>query len=85
MSCPLLRRAHPLQCRAVGGEPVPVGRDVVATYCRGKFGDCPAYRYVRAAGRLLHPADFRSWVLDGISPGRLVPAPFDAGTGPDAG
>ncbi len=85
MSCPLLRRAHPLHCRAVEGGPAPVARDVAAAYCRGPFGDCPAYRYVRAAGRLVHPADFRSWVVDGISPGRLVPLPTDAAAGPDAG
>ncbi len=85
MSCPLLRRAHPLQCRAVAGDPTPVDRDVVAAYCRGRFGDCPAYRFVRAAGRLLHPADYRSWVLDGISPGRLVPPAADGEAGTDAG
>ncbi|HEX9048945.1 MAG TPA: hypothetical protein VF841_00260 [Anaeromyxobacter sp.] len=85
MSCPLLRRAHPPQCRAVGGGPEPVGGGVVATYCRARFGDCPAYRYVRAAGRLLHPADFRSWVLDGIAPGRLAAPSEDAEARPDAG
>ena len=85
MSCPLLRRAHPAECRAVSGGPAPIGRDVVAAYCRGRFGDCPAYRFVRAAGRLLHPADYRSWVLDGISPGRLVPPAADAEAGTDAG
>jgi hypothetical protein len=85
MSCPLLRRAHPLQCRAVAGGPAPLQRDVVAAYCRGPFGDCPAYRYVRAAGRLVHPADYRSWVLDGIAPGRLARAATDAEAGTDAG
>ena len=85
MSCPLLRRAHPLQCRAVAGDSAAVDRDIVATYCRGRFGDCPAYRYVRAAGRLLHPADYRSWVVDRIAPGRLVPPAADAEAGTDAG
>ncbi len=81
MSCPLLRRAHPLQCKAVAGAPMPVERDVVATYCRDRYGDCPAYRYLRAAGRPVHPSDFRSWVVEGISPGRVEPAP---GVGADA-
>ncbi len=85
MSCPLLRRAHPPQCRAVSGGPMPVGRDVTAAYCRGRYGDCPAYRYVRAAGRFLHPADFHAWVVEGLSPGRLVPPSPDAGPGTDAG
>ena len=75
MSCPLLRRTHPPQCRAVSGGDAPLAREVVATYCRGPFGECPAYRYVRASGRLLHPADFRAWVLRAISPGRIDPAP----------
>ncbi len=74
MSCPLLRRAHPPRCRAVAGEPPPVGPDVVASYCRGHYGSCPGYRYVRAAGRLLNPADFRAWVVDRIQPGRAEPA-----------
>ncbi len=85
MSCPLLRRAHPPECRAVAGEPAPVDRDVAAAYCRGSYGDCPAYRYVHAAGRELHPADFRAWVVEGISPGRLVPYAADLQSGTDAG
>jgi hypothetical protein len=75
MSCPLLRRTHPPQCRAVSGGVAPLAREVLATYCRGPFGECPAYRYVRASGRLLHPADFRAWVVQGIGPGRLDAAP----------
>ena len=75
MSCPLLRRAHPPRCRAVAGEPPPVGSDVVASYCRGHYGSCPGYRYVRAAGRLLNPADFRAWVVEGISPGHADASP----------
>lgn len=81
MSCPLYHRAHPLQCRGVSGGPVPIDRDVVATYCRGAYGNCPGYRYLRAAGRLIHPADFRAWVIDGISPGRVAASPEQ---GPDA-
>ena len=80
MSCPLLRRTHPPQCRAVSGGSGPLAREVVATYCHGPFGECPAYRFVRASGRLLHPADFRAWVVQGIPPGRLAP---DGEIGPD--
>ncbi len=85
MSCPLLRRAHDPRCGAVAGGPAPVDRDIVATYCRGRFGGCPAYRYVRAAGHAVHPADFRAWVVDGIGPGRLVPDSPDAAPVTDAG
>ncbi len=85
MSCPLLRRAHPFQCRAVAGGPAPIDREVAAAYCRGSYGDCPAYRYVHAAGHLVHPADFRAWVVDGLSPGRLVPPAASVESGTDAG
>jgi hypothetical protein len=50
-------------------------RDIVAAYCRGTYGDCPGYRYVRASGHLVHHADFRSWVVQGIAPGRSAPGP----------
>jgi hypothetical protein len=84
MICPLLRRSHPPRCRAVMGGIEPVPKDVIAAYCHGPFGACPAYRYVRASGRLLHPSDFRAWVVMGISPGRLdAPAP-EVPTDPDA-
>ena len=87
MSCPLLRRAHPAECRAVSAGPAPIGRDVVATYCRARHAECPAYRYVRAAGHGLHPADFRSWVVEGIRPGSVEPDPDHPylQPGPDAG
>jgi hypothetical protein len=73
MSCPLLRRAHPPRCRAVAGEAAPVGPEVLASYCRGAHDNCPGYRYVRAAGRLLNPADFQAWVVQRIAPGRVDP------------
>ncbi|HET8538730.1 MAG TPA: hypothetical protein VFL83_02540 [Anaeromyxobacter sp.] len=85
MSCPMLRRAHPARCMAVAGEPTPVGRDIVAAYCHGRHGDCPAYRYVRAAGRPLHAADFRAWVVERISPGCVEPDPADRPHGADPG
>lgn len=83
MTCPLLRRMHPATCRAVafGREPVP--REVLAAYCRGAYGGCPAYRYVRASGHLLHPADFRAWVVRGLTPGRIDASP-EAPPEPDA-
>ncbi len=75
MTCPLLRRAHPAECRAVADAPAPLPRVVLASYCRGDHASCPAYRYVRAAGRPVDPADFHAWVVDGISPGRVDPDP----------
>lgn len=84
MMCPLLRRSHPPMCRAVAGELEPVPRDVAAAYCHGPYGNCPAYRYVRASGRLLHRADFRAWVVMGISPGRTDAPAVDASADPDA-
>lgn len=83
MSCPLLRRSQPPHCRAVAGGPTPLGRDTVATYCRGPYGDCPGYRYVRASGHAVHPADFRAWVTRGISPGRVEPAVPEGAAEPD--
>ncbi len=85
MTCPLLRRAHPPRCRAVAGDPVPVGPEIVAAYCRGHHASCAAYRYVRAAGRPLNPADFRAWVVDGISPGHAEPSPESGWQPTDAG
>ncbi len=84
MSCPLLRRGHPPRCRAVAGDPPPVGADLVASYCRGQYGSCSAYRYVRAAGRLLNPADFRAWVVEGITPGHAEPSAEPDRPGADA-
>ena len=83
MSCPLLRRAHPLQCSAVVGGSTPVSREVFATYCRGHHDACPAYRYLRAAGHPVNAADFRAWVVEGVSPGRVDPPPVDASSAPD--
>ncbi len=84
MTCPLLRRSHPLLCRAVAGAQEPLPGDVVAAYCRGPYGGCPAFRYVRASGRLLHRADFRAWVVIGISPGRADAPSAAASTDTDA-
>jgi hypothetical protein len=84
MSCPLFRRSQPPRCRAVVDGPTPVGPAVVASYCRGHYGGCPAYRYVRAAGRLLNPADFRAWVVEEIEPGRSGASPASLSPGTDA-
>lgn len=73
MACPLLSRSQPPRCRAVSGGPLAVSREVQAGFCRGTFCDCPAYRYIRATGRALHPADFVAWVLRGLTPGRVEP------------
>ncbi len=71
MVCPFLRRSHPAGCRGVayGAEPLP--REVLAAYCRGGWSTCPGYRYVRASGQLMHPADFRAWVVLGVVPGQI--------------
>jgi hypothetical protein len=82
MSCPFLHRAHP-SCRAVADAPIVVGPEILATYCRGPYGDCPAYRYVRAAGHAVHPADFRAWVVRRVAAGRIDARP-DAPPWPDA-
>ncbi len=82
MPCPLLRRSHAPACRAVADAPAALGREVLATYCRGPYGDCPAYRYVRAAGRPVHPADFRAWVVLDVAPGQVDARP-DAPPGQD--
>jgi hypothetical protein len=47
----------------------------VVALCRGEFTTCPAYRFVRAAGREVHPADFTAWVVRGIGPGEVDPPP----------
>ncbi len=83
MTCPFLSRSRP-QCRAVAGAPHPVAGDVIAAYCRGDPGSCPALRYLRATGRPAHPADFRAWVLRGVRPGRSEPD-GDAATSADGG
>jgi hypothetical protein len=83
MSCPLLRRSHPAVCRAVSDGPVPLGQQILAAYCRGPYGDCPAYRFVRASGHLVHPADFRAWVVQGVAPGQVDARP-DGPRAPDA-
>ncbi len=68
MSCPLLRKGHVPRCGAVSGVAVPP-RLVLSTLCRGDHESCPAFRYTRAAGKLLHPSDFVAWVVRGITPG----------------
>ncbi len=71
MPCPFLGLTSRPECRAVAERPAPLRRDVLASYCRERHAACPAYRYVRAAGRPVDPADFRAWVVDEISPGRV--------------
>jgi len=75
MTCPLLRRVHGARCRGVAGPAAPVGPDVQRSLCHADFFLCPAYRFLRATGRSVHPADFEAWVVRGISPGRLEPDP----------
>jgi hypothetical protein len=72
MSCPFLHKSHAPQCRAVAGGPLAIDRDVVATYCRPAHASCPAFRFLRASGRLVHPADFQAWVVLRVPPGRAV-------------
>ncbi len=84
MTCPFLGRSR-AECRAVADGPAPLGRRVVASYCREHHAACPAYRYVRAAGRPVDPADFFGWVIEGISPGRVDPDPAYHHHGTDAG
>lgn len=73
MACPLLRRAPPHRCRAVDGASAALPGHVLSAYCRGAYAGCPAYRFLRAAGRPVHPSDFTSWVVRGIGPGRTTP------------
>jgi hypothetical protein len=75
MVCPFLRRGHEARCGAVAGAGAPLTRAVVSTSCRGAFEGCPAFRYLRAAGRPAHPGDFMAWVVRGVSPGRILPVP----------
>ncbi len=77
MSCPFLLKTHPCRCTAVKGDPGAPPRIVVATLCRAGYKACPAYRFTRAAGKLLHPADFSAWVVLGIPAGceNSVPQP----------
>jgi hypothetical protein len=46
---------------------------VVQALCRAEFTTCAAYRFVRSAGRGVHPADFVAWVVRGIGPGEVDP------------
>lgn len=84
MTCPLLRRSQPAACRAVADGPASLSRAILDSYCRGSHGDCPAYRYVRAAGQCVHPADFRAWVILDLVPGRMDPRHDPAATPADA-
>lgn len=83
MTCPFLGRSR-AECRAVADAPAPLRLDVVASYCRDRHAGCPAYRYLRAAGRPVDGSDFRAWVIDGISPGRVDPDPAYHPRGTDA-
>jgi hypothetical protein len=73
MTCPLLVKSQPPKCGAVAGGPLPIERETVGAFCRDAFTLCPAYRYVRATGRSAHPADFRSWVVLRVPPGKTDP------------
>jgi hypothetical protein len=84
MTCPFLRRSQPAACRAVADAARSVSRAILDSYCRGSYGDCPAYRYVRAAGHPVHPADFRAWVVLDLVPGRMDPRHDEAATSADA-
>ena len=69
MPCPYLRRTHPARCTAVAGNPMAPPRLIVITLCRSGFQACPAFRFTRAAGKLLHPGDFVAWVVQRVPPG----------------
>lgn len=73
MVCPLLRRGHVDRCRSVEGTGAPVSVALVRGLCQGPFATCPAFRFLLAAGRAVHPADFAAWVLRGVSPGKIDP------------
>ncbi len=77
MACPYFRRTPP-GCRAVAGALGAPPLKVVQEHCRGEYARCGAYRFTRAAGRLLNPADFFSWVVRRIPPGGLEPVPDPA-------
>lgn len=82
MSCPLLTRSS-CRCRAVADAPHALPRLVLATYCHAAHESCPAFRYLRAAGHPAHPADFRAWVILGVSPGKTETS-TDVQSGVDA-
>jgi hypothetical protein len=69
MPCPFLRTSTPARCCAVSGKPGAPPKVVVATLCRGGHEHCPAFRFTRASGKLVHPADFVSWIVLGIPAG----------------
>jgi hypothetical protein len=46
---------------------------VVRAFCRGDHASCPAWRFVAAAGRSVHPGDFTAWIGRGLRPGRTRP------------
>jgi hypothetical protein len=71
MPCPFLRKSNPPRCNAVSGKPGAPPGVVVQTLCRGSHEGCPAFRFTRASGKLLHPADFESWVI------LRIPAGYD--------
>jgi hypothetical protein len=72
MACPLYRRTIPATCQAVG-VPTPPGREIAAALCRADFGACPAYRFVKAAGRSVNSSDFDAWVVRQVRSGRTDP------------
>jgi hypothetical protein len=46
---------------------------VVRALCRGAHERCHAFRFLAAAGRGVHPADFEAWIARGVPPGRVGP------------
>jgi hypothetical protein len=75
MPCPFLKKATGPRCGAVAGNSGAPPRLVIATLCRAGYQACPAFRFTRSSGKLLHPADFVAWVVRGIPAGCEDPIP----------
>ncbi len=58
----------------MAGHPGHPPQRVATALCRDAYVACPAYRYLRAAGKAVNPADFAAWVIRGVRPGRVEPA-----------
>jgi len=75
MACPYLTTPSPYRCAAVAGASGTPPRFVLGTLCRAAYQACPAYRFTRVTRKLLHPADFVSWVVLKIPAGYVTMSP----------